>query len=71
MSTVTRVPAAQYRSGRKSSRSLPNQWPTTSTGGSEVIRTARSTAARFSTGRLKEKETIMPVPTVERFSGVK
>jgi hypothetical protein len=32
---------------------------------------AFSTAARFLTGRLKSKETIIPVPTVDRFSGLK
>lgn len=31
---------------------------------------ARSTAARFSITRLKSSETIIPVPTVERFSGM-
>lgn len=42
-----------------------------STGGSEVIRMARSTAARSSISLLKLMEMIMPVPTVERFSGLK
>ncbi len=71
MSTVTSVPGFQYVFGRKSSRSLPNQWPTASTTGSDVTRMAFSTAARSATGRLKAKETIMPVPTVDRFSGLK
>lgn len=38
--------------------------------GSAVTRTARSTAARSPISRLNSSETIIPVPTVARFSGV-
>lgn len=67
---MTRVPGAQYSSGRKSSRVSPNQCGRMSTAGSAVTRTARWTAARSSISRLNSSETIIPVPTVERFSGV-
>ncbi len=70
-SRVTLVPGFQYARGRKSSRPAPNQWAATSVRGSAVTLTARSTAARSVTGRLKSRETIIPVPTVERCSGRK
>ena len=67
--TVTFVPAAQYSSGRKSSRSLPNQWPSTATAGSVVIRMAFSTASGCVMPRVKRTEKGIPTPTVEPSSG--
>lgn len=66
---MTSVPGFQYVFGRKSRRSLPNQWGRISAAGSAVTVTARSTAARSVISRLNSSETIMPVPTTERFSG--
>lgn len=67
---MTRVPGSQYSSGRKSSRVSPNQCGRMSAAGSAVTRMARWTAALLSISRLNSSETIIPVPTVERFSGV-
>ncbi|CAM5317125.1 hypothetical protein SALBM135S_06169 [Streptomyces alboniger] len=67
---MTFVPGFQYLSGRKSTRVSPNQCGRMSTAGREVTLMARWTASRFSTSRLNSRETIMPVPTVARFSGV-
>ncbi len=69
--SVTLVPAAQYFSGRKSRRSLPNQWPSTGTDGSAVTLIAFSTSSGSVMPRLKRSETGMPTPTVEPSSGVK
>ena len=68
--TVTLVPAAQYFSGRKSRRSLPNQWPSTGTDGSVVISMAFSTASGCVMPRVKWTENGMPTPTFEPSSGV-
>lgn len=64
------MPGAQYFSGRKSRRSLPNQWPSISTAGSAVTLMAFSTAAGSVMPRVKLIETGMPTPTVEPSSGV-
>ncbi len=68
---MTVVPAAQYVSGRKSSRVSLNQCPTISTAGSAVTVIAFSTAARSDTACVKSIDTGMPTPEVEFASGVK
>ncbi len=68
---MTFVPDFQYFSGRKSRRSLPNQWPSTSTAGSVLILMAFSTACGLVMPRVKRTENGMPTPTVEPSSGVK
>ncbi len=68
--SVTFVPGAQYFSGRKSSRSLPNQCPLIGTNGSAVTLTPDSMAFGSVMPRLNVSETGMPTPTVEPFSGV-
>ncbi len=68
---MTFVPSFQYFSGRKSRRSLPNQWPSTSTAGSVLILMAFSTASGCVMPRVKLTENGMPTPTVEPSSGVK
>ncbi len=64
------MPAAQYFSGRKSRRSLPNQWGSIRTAGSAVTLTAFSTAPGSVMPRVKWIDTGMPTPTVEPSSGV-
>ncbi len=63
------VPAAQYVSGRKSSRVSLNQWPTISTAGSAVTVIAFWTVDRSLTACVKLIETGMPTPEVEFASG--
>ncbi|CAM5643243.1 hypothetical protein SVIOM342S_01329 [Streptomyces violaceorubidus] len=68
---MTLVPAFQYFSGRKSRRSLPNQWPSTSTAGSVLTVMAFSTSSGLVMPRVKRIENGMPTPTFEPSSGVK
>ncbi len=67
---MTLVPAAQYFSGRRSRRSLPNQWPAIGTDGSAVTLMASWTASGWVIPRLKRIETGIPTPTCRPFSGV-
>ncbi len=66
---MTSESASQYCSGRKSRRRSPNQCPTTVCPLPVVMRKADSTAFLSLTGRSKVKETGMPTPTVDPFSG--
>ena len=68
---MTLVPDFQYCSGRKSRRSLPNQWPRTSTAGSVLMLMAFSTSSGWVMPRVKRTENGIPTPTVEPSSGVK
>jgi hypothetical protein len=68
---VIRAPAGQKSAGRRSSRSSPNQWPTTVRAGTLVTVIPRSTAGRSVMGWSNRSEMIMPVPTVDRSSGLK
>ncbi len=70
MRSVTLVPGFQYSSGRKSSRSLPNQWPSIGTDGEALTFIPFSTSAGWVIPRVKWSETGMPTPTVVPSSGV-
>ncbi len=59
---TTLVPGAQYFSGRKSSRLVPNQWPFTAVPSLASKVMPWTTASLFLTSLLKTTETIMPTP---------